>query len=489
MAWKLRGICKDKSNRPSYEGIGVYGNLLGSNVHHLYYGHYGYAQLYSLLSGNKVHDNEVYGFDPHDDSLNLTISDNEVYYNFDHGVIFSKYCHNTRVTHNYVHDNGGVGIFPHYVSDNALIAHNIVEQNGDSGIAFLESSDGLVYNNTLTNNVHGIRFSVGSRNNVVAGNTLEDHQGYDVYQYAGSDPVAEVESASPTANVFYANKFAGNVGGARLDDSVDTQLVANVVGDWAGFEFRDSSNTLIVGNSFLEDMTYSSSSSCFNAASDVSFGDVCSTAAISKPFGQEDLARMINFREGGMVASFDATQAPSDLRSHTSLTSSSGNSSGSGSGSSSGSSSGSDSGSASPTGLWVTAAPTASTSHTPTPTAIQGSGGGITSPDSPTTSSSGGGGDERSLPGSGSGGGGGGEGRGIDSSGGYTGSDTDDDYESSTMSPTPSLGVPGVPVPGVSTTDDDSTADANGGGASSRVIYGVIGGGVCVASAIGFVAM
>lgn len=300
ISWKLRGICKDKSNREMYDGIGVYGNLLGSDVHHLYYGHCGYAQLYSLLSGNKVHDNEVYGFDPHDDSVNITISDNEVYFDFHHGVIWSKYCHNAVVTNNYVHDNGGVGIFPHYVSDNAIIAYNTVEQNGDSGIAFLESSGGLVYNNTVKNNVHGIRFSVGSRSNVVSGNVFEDNQGYDFYQYAGNDPVAEVASANPTNNVLFANKFVGNVGGARLDDSVDTQLVSNVVQDWAGFEFGDSTNTLILGNTFPSDMTYTSSSSCLNSASDVTFGDVCSSAAITSPFHQAELVKILARWGGGV---------------------------------------------------------------------------------------------------------------------------------------------------------------------------------------------
>ncbi len=284
ISWKLRGICKDKSNRDKYEGLGVYGNMLGSNVHNLYYGHYGYAQNYALLSGNTVHDNEVYGFDPHDDSVNLTIAHNEVYFNFNHGIIFSKYCHNTIVTNNYVHDNGGVGIFPHYVSDNAIIAHNTVEQNGDSGIAFLESSGGLVYNNTVRDNIHGIRFSVGSRNNVVAGNVFEGNTGYDLYQYAGNDAVVEVETGHPTHNIFFENEFSGNSGGARLDDSVDTQFISNDVSDWSDFEFTDSDNTLILGNTFPADMTFTSSGSCLNSGSDVEMGEPCDSPSITDPF-------------------------------------------------------------------------------------------------------------------------------------------------------------------------------------------------------------
>ncbi|CAN0577198.1 unnamed protein product, partial [Ectocarpus sp. 12 AP-2014] len=216
------------------------------------------------------------------------VSHNEVYFNFNHGVIWSKYCHNAVVTNNHVHDNGGVGIFPHFVSNNAYIAHNTVERNGDSGIAFLESSGGLVYNNTVRENVHGIRFSVGSRQNVVADNTFEENTGYDLYQYAGNDAVVEVDSGNPTSNVIFANLFSGNAGGARLDDSVDTQLVTNTVEDWASFEMGDSVNTLIEGNTFPVDMMYTSSGSCINSASDVTFGDICTNAAAIDPFDQSD---------------------------------------------------------------------------------------------------------------------------------------------------------------------------------------------------------
>lgn len=289
LSWKLRGICNDKSNREKYAGIGVYGNLLGSDVHHLYYGHYGYAYSHALLSGNTISNKKVYGFDPHDDSVNPTISGNNAFFNFHHGIIWSN---------NQVHDNGGVGIFPHFVSDNALVAHNTIEYNFDSGIAFLESGGGRVYNTTVRSNVHGIRFSVGSRNNIIAGKTFLDNQGYDVYQYAGNDEVAEVESENPSDNVFFANTFAGNTGGARLDDSIDTQFVSNTAEDWATFETRDSTNTLVQGNTFPGDTTYTTTASYINSASDVSFGDVCSRPAVTNPFDQSDFASTVG---GGLV--------------------------------------------------------------------------------------------------------------------------------------------------------------------------------------------
>lgn len=308
LSWKLRGICNDKSNRDSFEGIGVYGNILNSEIHHLYYGHYSYRHLNGLFSGNAVHDNEIYGFDPHDDSLSLTISDNTVWNNGNHGIIFSKYCHDALVTNNHVYSNYGVGIFAHYVGDSSQIMHNVIEDNGDSGIAFLESSDGFVYNNTVRNNVHGIRFSVGSRDNVIASNVVEDNNGYDLYQYAGNDEVVVVESGSPTRNVFFQNVFSGVVG-LRLDDSVDTQFVSNRVSNWVDFELRDSTNTLILGNTFPADMSYVSTGSCLNSASDVEFGEFCSDAPITSPFGQSDLDGMIG-KEAVQAA--PPSQAPYD---------------------------------------------------------------------------------------------------------------------------------------------------------------------------------
>ena len=471
-SWKLRGICKDKSNIELYEGIGVYGNLLGSDVHHLYYGHYGYAQLYSLLSDNKIHDNEVYGFDPHDDSLNITISGNEVYSNFHHGIIFSKYCHNAVVTNNFVHHNGGVGIFPHYVSDNAIIAHNTVEQNGDSGIAFLESSGGLVYNNTVTNNVHGIRFSVGSRNNVVSNNVFEDNQGYDVYQYAGNDAVAEVESGNPTKNVLFANRFSGNVGGARLDDSVDTQFVSNVVEDWASFEFGDSTNTLILGNTFPSDMEWSSTSSCLNSASDVTFGDVCTNGVIN-PFGQTDLTRMIGGEDGVVEATATSTETPSESQMNTSVPTTS--------------SALKFEGSVSPTASpGLTAAPTSSPESlgvtTPRPTGLER--GIVISSDTISEGSSYNNGGGSSI---GEGGSDGEVGGGGDADLGGDADENNDNEGLGTMSPTPSQAVPGVPV-----ADDDDNDDlirdvGTSGGGASRGVRGLIGGissfavAVCIA--------
>lgn len=58
-----------------------------------------------------------------------------------------------------------------------------VQNMENAPIRVNKSKREALYNNTVRNNAHGIRFSVCSRNNVVASNTFEDNTGYDVYQY------------------------------------------------------------------------------------------------------------------------------------------------------------------------------------------------------------------------------------------------------------------------------------------------------------------
>ncbi|CAM9773108.1 unnamed protein product, partial [Discosporangium mesarthrocarpum] len=40
LAWKVRGFCKDKSNPGIFDGVGVYGDILRSDIHHLFFGMY-----------------------------------------------------------------------------------------------------------------------------------------------------------------------------------------------------------------------------------------------------------------------------------------------------------------------------------------------------------------------------------------------------------------------------------------------------------------
>ena len=86
LTWKVRGFCTDKSNPEVFDTTNVYGDINGSDIHHMYYGMYSYGHQGGVWTDNKMHDNHQYGFDPHDDSDYLTIARNEVYSNVNHGA-------------------------------------------------------------------------------------------------------------------------------------------------------------------------------------------------------------------------------------------------------------------------------------------------------------------------------------------------------------------------------------------------------------------
>ena len=58
--------------------VAVYGDITESEIHNLFFGHYSFGHKGGNWSGNHVHDNVGYGFDPHDDSDNAVIAHNHV---------------------------------------------------------------------------------------------------------------------------------------------------------------------------------------------------------------------------------------------------------------------------------------------------------------------------------------------------------------------------------------------------------------------------
>ncbi|CAM9815231.1 unnamed protein product, partial [Sphacelaria rigidula] len=86
ITYKVRGYCEDESNPELFDSVKVTGDILGSHIHHLYFGHYSFGHQGGNFSCNHVHHNVGYGFDPHDDSDDLFIHDNHVHHNGWHGI-------------------------------------------------------------------------------------------------------------------------------------------------------------------------------------------------------------------------------------------------------------------------------------------------------------------------------------------------------------------------------------------------------------------
>ena len=66
--------------------MAVYGDITDSEIHNQFFGHYSFGHKGGNWSGNHVHDNVGYGFDPHDDSDNAVIANNHVHNNGWHGI-------------------------------------------------------------------------------------------------------------------------------------------------------------------------------------------------------------------------------------------------------------------------------------------------------------------------------------------------------------------------------------------------------------------
>ena len=226
---QVRGFCKDLSNPDVFETTNVYGDIIGSDIHHMYYGHYSYGHQGGVWTDNKMHDNIQYGFDPHDDSDYLTIANNEVYNNGNHGIIASKRCNNVKIFDNIVYDGGefAAGIFLHRSSDNAEVYGNTIYNMQDAGIAMLESMDADIHDNSIDNVRYGIRMSLGSAGNNVYDNIFSSCSEYGLYTYQGSDaPTEGVSDGRPADNTFDNNEIADTAGGVKFKYS-DNLIVSS----------------------------------------------------------------------------------------------------------------------------------------------------------------------------------------------------------------------------------------------------------------------
>lgn len=260
--------------RGLYELVDVFGTVTGSSFHHNYFGAFTYGAYCMNWSGNLFENNHGYGLDPHDDSDALTITDNVFRNNGNHGMICSVYCSDIVIRDNQAYGNTGNGIMLHRRVDNAIIENNSSYDNTDSGIAIFDSHWGTIRGNTLANNGNaGIRFSVGSSNNMFENNTIvgsnaSGQNGYAIYSIMGSDLPTEGTNRRIQNNTFRNNQvtaFKGPV--IKMGDASNSIFDGNTMtasSSLTTFEFRDGSNNLVSNmthNANINFNTYRSSSS------------------------------------------------------------------------------------------------------------------------------------------------------------------------------------------------------------------------------------
>ncbi|CAM9520911.1 unnamed protein product [Ectocarpus fasciculatus] len=259
LTWKVRGACEIDpdtgvpENHELFEDHNVYGDIYDSEIYGMYYGHYSYGHQGGVWDNNIMRDNIQYGFDPHDDSDDLTISNNVVYGNGNHGIIASKRCNNVKIFNNEVYDGGedAVGIFLHRSSDGAEVYNNVVYNMQDAGMAMMESYDANIYDNSFTNCRYGIRLSLGSSRNTISDNLFSGITQYGLYTYMGSDdPDVPNSDGRPADNTFDGNTIEtdGDNVGVHIKEGDGNVFTNNVFTGVDTYEFDDSSDTTWTGN-------------------------------------------------------------------------------------------------------------------------------------------------------------------------------------------------------------------------------------------------
>jgi mannuronan 5-epimerase len=219
VAYKARGCGETTQN--ICDVLDVKGKQTGSTFHDNYMGTYTWGARDMLFDRNTYTHNKYYGLDPHDDSDHLTITGNTFSENGNHGLICSQRCDHLVITDNKsIHNTSASaethGIMLHRgVTDSVVENNTVVDNTTGGGIVVFDSVGNSIKNNTITGNKYGLRFSVGTKDLAVTGNTVKDSTLHAVYTYKGSDASKYTgTSGRPTGITFTDNVFTG--AGAEL---------------------------------------------------------------------------------------------------------------------------------------------------------------------------------------------------------------------------------------------------------------------------------
>jgi hypothetical protein len=162
------------------------GSVLGSQFVHNHFGAFTFEAVDMLWTGNVFATNDVYGFDPHDQSNGFRFVGNVAFLNGKHGIIFSRGCSDNLVAGNLTFLNRANGIViddgrvandgnprhAHAVpSDRNVVRDNVVLLN-QAGITVQGGTGNTVHANMLVGNHAGIRVSAAATGTVLEANQI-----------------------------------------------------------------------------------------------------------------------------------------------------------------------------------------------------------------------------------------------------------------------------------------------------------------------------
>src|ERR671914_116164 len=137
---------------PGLRYNGGHGSLLkGNHIHHLKTGFYSDGVGGIIIEDNHVHDNAVYGLDPHTGTHDMIIRNNVVHGNGEEGIICSLDCYNITIEGNEAYNNADAGIMFSRNMYNSVARNNYVHYEV-KGIFVSASNNNEIYNNTVSDN-------------------------------------------------------------------------------------------------------------------------------------------------------------------------------------------------------------------------------------------------------------------------------------------------------------------------------------------------
>ncbi len=221
----------------SWRTEGTGGKLTNSLVSNNYFGLYSYEVGGLVITDNEIHDNALYGVDPHTGSHNLTIERNVVHDNGKHGIILAEDCVNNVIRDNIVYRNNHHGIVLYLRSDRNTVEGNDSFANAAQGINVNESNDNVIRDNRVYDNTEsGIGITQTSQNNLVENNQSRGNQ------QDGIRVVSEAALTTLRANTLGENGRYGVY--VDIDGNVD--IAGNLI-------FANRSGIMLKGSAVVPD--------------------------------------------------------------------------------------------------------------------------------------------------------------------------------------------------------------------------------------------
>jgi mannuronan 5-epimerase len=190
------------------------GSLIsGNHIHHNMFGFYSKGVGDIILEDNHVHDNYVYGFDPHTGTHDMIIRNNTVHDEGHIGIICSLDCYNIIIEGNEVYNNADVGIMFSRNMYNSVARNNYVYDETQC-IFVSQSHNNEVYNNTVSDCENGIYLKHDASNNKIYYNTIMNTTSNGIFVNIGSS-----DNTFSSNTIINATKFGINVEGSDSENN------------------------------------------------------------------------------------------------------------------------------------------------------------------------------------------------------------------------------------------------------------------------------